>query len=287
VSKSGGCIEGGSLRFLEMDGLSSGSRADLPAMLRPSDLNTHRLLYSHCADNHPEDSPVEFCLSFWNVLAGASDADWSKYNRERVLAYWTRYATLHLPYIGKRNYKRIDGRPVLFRGYVHRLPFFEQFNVTPREITEVIRSVIPNAYLVATATERETYPLLKGWGFDAFTEYLLQGSSWTHAMETYRWSWNQGIATAAKHGLDYWVPATSGYDASAWPTAYQNRFIPSPVQFRDHLIEAREFARRNFVYTRGQVLTYSWNEFGEQETPIEPTVLNGSAYLDAHREACA
>jgi hypothetical protein len=245
------------------------------------------LLMSHCIEAHPESSPVECCVSFWNVMASANDQGnyFQGWDKKDALQYWNSYAEAVAPYTLRKNYKRIDGRPVLFHGLTHTLPFYAQFGVYPWDITKAIREVIPDAYLVATATEREYYVLLKEWGFDAFTEYRLEAPTWEEVVETYRWFWDKGIETCKTHNLDYWVPYTSGYDASAWGRT-SPRTTPTPSQFSAHVKEARAFATKHHKYTKSQLIGYSWNEWGESPTPIEPSVLHGDSYLRAHREAC-
>lgn len=222
------------------------------------------------------------------MLAGASDADWRGYDRRKVLDYWTRFAEKVEPYTHRRNYLHIEDRPVLQRGWAHNLRFYRQFDVEPREIADVIREVIPSLYLLATATEREVYPLLKSWGFDGLTQYLLHGKGWENTMEVYRWSWAQDLETAKKYNLHYIVPFTSGYDGAAWDTPESRAgfsHVPTPAQFTAHVREAKRVAQENVKYTLGLTLGYSWNERGESRTVIEPSEIDGGAYLDALRAA--
>ena len=123
---------------------------------------------------------------------------------------------------------------------------------------------------------------------DACTDYLLHGKGWDDTMATYRWAWDQGIQLAKETGLHYWVPCTSGYDGRAWDTPESRAgfsHVPTPEQFAAHVREARKFASDNRKWTLGRLIYYSLNEFGEQVTPLEPTVRNGDAYLRAFRSA--
>lgn len=248
------------------------------------------LLNAHCAINHPLSSPVKFAISLWDVMSTGKDREnyWTEaaMTRDEVLASWREYAaTVRDQFTTRANYLTVDGRPVLFHGGVHGLAFYARFNISPREITNVIREEIPNAYLVATATAPEFYPHIKEAGFDGFTEYLIYGDSWTQVEARYKewWEWHLGIAK--QYGLDYWVPATVGYDSTAWKSPVASIFLPTPAQFTQHLRDAREFANRNFRWTRGFIITYAWNEFGEGGI-IEPMktgmIRSGNEMSKAH-----
>jgi hypothetical protein len=223
-------------------------------------------------------------------MAGAGDSEgtFRNWKREDVLAKWMGYArAVRDRYISLPNYRRIDGRPVLMHGGVDRMEFYVRFDITPKEIVEAIRHEIPDAYLIATNTAPEYYGKLKQIGFDAFTEYLWYSDSWKNVCTMYRQKWAEGVMIAKQYGLHYWVPATSGYDSEAWGNPVSAKFVPTPPQFLEHLVEARLFASQHYGQTKGQVVVYSWNEFGESPTAIEPTVRNGDAYLRAFREAVA
>ena len=248
------------------------------------------LLYAHCANNHPSASPVEFCLSDFDVMSHSSERHeyWAGWTPEEFREACVTKGSLLSGHFAHPKYKRVQGRPVFYRGNAESLLYYEErFGVSPDEAVSLIRKGSgENIYLVATNTKPEFYRDLKAWGFDCFTEYLWYSDTWQNVMRMYRDKWALAVEIAKATGLKYWVPTTSGFDSSAWYD-HPNRFIPTPEQYEAHIREARDFARRNFLYTDGHVNDYSWNEFGEQVTPIEPTVRNGDVFLRAHRSACA
>jgi hypothetical protein len=258
---------------------------------------------SHCAVNHPESSPVKFFVSLWDVIASSTDrVNYWKDRKERD--GWTRTDAenswrLYGETVGKRfmlksNYLTVNERPVLMHGYAHSLPFYDlEFGLTPSNVLSLIRDGIrastgKEAYLIATCTDDKIYPTLKSWGFNAFTEYLIYSDNWANTMTLYKQWWARGTSIAKTYGMDYWVPATVGFDSSAW-YYHPSQFIPTPAQFTTHLKEARAFAKKNYAVTQGQVLTYAWNEFGEGGV-IEPMangqLHSGNEMLLAHKTAC-
>lgn len=257
------------------------------------------LVMSHCADHHPAKSPVKFCVSIWDV--SQSDAlYWVElkgrgWKIAQAEASWRQYArTIASRYIARASYLRIDERPVLFFGSAHTLTFYQrQFGLSPARLLAAVSSEIQShtrlkPYLVATNCAPESFPLLKSWGFDAFTEYLLYSDSWRGVLGIYRQRWKEAIDICRQTGIEYWVPATVGYDSAAWGRPVNMRFQPTPAQFTAHLKEARQFARSNSRHTREQVITYAWNEFGEggMIEPMKPGMLqSGNEMLRAHRAA--
>lgn len=260
-----------------------------------------RLIMNHCAENHPADSPIQFAMSCWDVQAAATDelnlTYWdSTYRLPVELPIWTKenisaalvaYGTACALLFTKASYLRIDGKPVLFRGCAHALRFYERFGLTPKAVLNLIAhgcGVRP--YFVATACEPQVHPLLKSWGFDAFTEYNLYAGNWPDVALTYRDYWNRAIGVAKETGIDYWVPASTGFDDRAWSGSVV--FMPTPAEFTEHLQEARQFAHENYRYTRGRVLTNNWSEYGEGSVlePMLPGMLHdGDDLLMAHAEA--
>lgn len=257
------------------------------------------LLNSHCADNHPPDSPVKFCVSLWDV--SANDPLWN----DMVAAGWTIKEAeeswrlfareVATRYMSRPNYFTIDSRPVLFRGYAEAMQHYEiRFGLTPTRIVRIVREEIKSVtgkglYLVATATDPPYRKNLKALGFDCLTEYLLHGDRWQGAMASYRDWWVRDLAQCEADGLDYIVPVTSGYDSRAWGNLGPPIHQPTAVQFREHLREARALARENAKTVRG-VCAYAWSEFGEGGIiePLQPGMLhNEDEMIVAHREACA
>ena len=257
------------------------------------------LLMSHCADHHPAKSPVRFCVSMWD--ASQSDANYWIELKSRgwklaeAEASWRQYArTVASRFMARSSYLRVGDRPVLFFGAASSLTFYQrQFGLSPARVIAAVSSEIRShtgqkPYLVATSSAPEAFPQLKSWGFDAFTEYLLYSDSWRGVTAIYRQRWNEAIAICRQTGIEYWVPATVGYDSTAWGSPVNVRFVPTPAQFTAHLKEARQFARTNAPHTREQVITYAWNEFGEggMIEPMKQGMLHsGDEMLRAHRAA--
>lgn len=266
------------------------------------------LVMNHCAENHPADSPISFAMSWWDVQSAATDAlnlsYWdSTYPFEPPLPIWTKenisaglvaYGRACKPIMAKASYLRVDGRPVLFRGYAHTLQFYARFELSPKDVLDLVsEGAGERPYFVATSCDPQVYPLLKSWGFDALTEYALYSDSWANVMEIYRDYWKRTIETCRRTGLEYWVPALAGFDARGYlPEADASKLgyfePPNPAAFTAHLIEARTVAEENYELTRGRVLSYAWSEFYEGGIiePQAPGMLhNGDEMLLAHQAA--
>lgn len=274
-------------------------------------LHLGRLIMNHCAENHPADSPVQFAMSWWDVLSAASDpinlGYWDStyaldtgplpvWTKENVSAGLFAYGAACAPFFAKASYLHLDGRPVLFRGYAHALPFYARFGLTPKDVLDLISGGAgTRPYFVATSCEPAVYRQLKSWGFDAFTEYALYSDSYEHVRQVYRDYWESSIAIAHETGLDFWVPALAGFDARGYlndtEASKLGYFEPSSAQaFTDHLTEARAFARANSKHTRDRVISYAWSEFYEGGIiePLQPGMLhNGDEMLVAHARACS
>lgn len=230
--------------------------------------DTHQLLMNHCAENHPADTAVKYCLSFFDVLRNTRDVTY--YNTmlepELDLSYGL-FATEVARHTDKASYLRLNGRPVLFLGEAHK--------VTPHMVG-LIRRVIPDVYLVATNVEPSAFLSLKGVGFDAFTEYLLYSvDGWAGVVAAYRDRWATAVSICKQTGIEYWVPACVGFDGAGQRIQYPP-FMPTPEQFTAHLKEAFAFAQANYSITRGQVVIYAWSEFGEGGIlePMMPGMLH-------------
>lgn len=255
------------------------------------------LLFTHCARNHPQDSSVEWCFSDFDVMSHAPDwerddywKDWLTCEFEDACYSKGEYLAGHFLH---PKYKRVQGRPVMYRGNADSLLYYrDRFNVTPWETQNLItKGSGENIYWVATNTKREVLPLLKSWGFSAFTEYLTYPAqnTWADAMVTYRRKWSEGVSIARSNNLKYWIPVTTGFDSRAWYD-HPSRFIPTPEQFEAHVREAREFAQKNFDATDGHINVEAWNEYGEGSV-LEPMyanqIHNGDSMLQAFKRACA
>lgn len=253
------------------------------------------LTMSHCADNHPEDSPSQFCVSWWDTMA------WDDIWREMLGNGWTvddvidshrQFArTVAVRYMTRPNYLSVSGRPVLMRGAAETLLNHKDrfgFDLTPAQVVTIWRDEIravtgKELYLVGTSVDPPVRPLLKGWGFDALTEYLLHGYGWDDTMRVYRDWWARDLKECKESGLDFWVPTTSGYDSKAWGSPVAASHMPTASQFTEHLKEARALAAANGI---GFVLTYAWNENGEGgivEKMAAGQLHDGDEMVRAHR----
>lgn len=262
--------------------------------------DTRELLMSHCNDNHPLDSSIKFCTSFFDVLA--TDSFFTPGNPNSYLPQFTSaqiteslhaYGRAVAKYMQHPSHLYVDGRPVLFRGYADNLRFYENhWGFKPKDVLDIISTEILNIvgrkpYLVATCCVPEVFMQLKSWGFDAYTEYLLYSAEgWAGVVNAYRNRWDQGIAIAKQTGIDYWMPACCGFNLAA--DAPTPPFMPTPNEFVAHLKNARQIARDNVQYTRGQIVTYAWSEFREGGIlePMSANMLrNGDEMLRAHATA--
>lgn len=255
------------------------------------------LINAHCIDNHPSDSPVKHFVSWWDTSAG--DPLWQEMKLEgwtgsEVVQSHTRFAHEVSKYMTRPNYLTVEGRPVLMRGAPENLEFYErEFGIHPRDITDLWRHVIRDTlgkeiYLIATSVDVGARPKLKEWGFDVLTEYRLEADGWDKTMDAYRQWWATDLKQCREQGLDFWIPATVGFDGSAW--GYQNSLPhqPTPSQFTDHIREVRKLAADNYDVTRGFYCIYAMTEFGEGGIleAMKPGMLHdGDEMLVAHKAA--
>lgn len=260
--------------------------------------NLGKLIMNHCAENHPADSPISFAASSWDVLSNSKDggayfAD-PRWTRDAMIESIKGYGRALKPLIEKASYLRIADRPVVFRGGAHSLLFYETWGLSPTDVLNLIAGELPERpYFVATACEHSVHPVLKSWGFDAFTEYALYGDSWDSVMRTYRDFWARSLELARSTSIDFWIPTLAGFDARGYlPDVDAARLgffePPNPAAFTAHLVEARELADRHYEVTRGRVLSYAWSEYYEGGViePMAPGALHsGDELLLAHRAA--
>jgi hypothetical protein len=250
------------------------------------------LLMNHCAENHPDDARVQFAFSNWDVLTNSQDGisyykDWTAADIRESLR---KYGQTVQPFTRNASYLRVGDRPVLFRGAVQFLTFYGHWGISPKEVLNLISEAFPERpYWVATGTSEDVYGMLKSWGFDAFTEYLLYGNSWSEVEKTYRDYWASSLTIAKASGLDFWVPASCGYDNRAFLAPQGDQvFMPTSEQFTAHLSEARDFADYHREITRGRVLVYAMNEWCEGGVlePCAPNALHdGDEMLVAFKAA--
>lgn len=250
------------------------------------------LLMNHCAENHPDDARIQFAFSNWDVLTNSPDgiSYYQEWTAEDVRKSLRAYGKAVQPFTRNASYLRVGDRPVLFRGAVQFLAFYGHWGISPKEVLDLISEAFPERpYWVATGTSENVYGFLKSWGFDAFTEYLLYGDSWSEVEKTYRQTWASSATIAKASGLSYWVSACAGYDNRAFYAPQGEQvFMPSPEQFTEHLSQAREFAERHYDLTGGRVLVYALNEYYEGGVlePCAPDSLHsGDEMLVAFRKA--
>lgn len=257
------------------------------------------LLYTHCADNHPHDSPVSLCFSDFDVMTHKPLTEERRIEQE---AYWKGWTSARCREAQRQKgrdfaehfkhpkYRRVNGRPVIYRGNADSLLFYARFDITPREVLSLIsEGAGEEIYFVATNTPTSYYRQLGSWGISAFTEYLSFSKSWNDVMALYRVKWAEGIAIARATGLKYWIPVTTGFDSRAW-YEHPSLFIPTKAQFEQHVKEANEVAAKNFDATDGNVCYEALNEIGEGSAflPFAPNQLhNGREMLDAMIRATA
>jgi Glycosyltransferase WbsX len=75
-----------------------------------------------------------------------------------------------------------------------------------------------------------------------------------------------------------------GRDAPNGPNSMEYTTGTTPALFRQHLIALKNFIAQNRRLTRGIVILYAWNEWGEAAAAIEPSMKEGYAYADVVRE---
>lgn len=266
------------------------------------------ILMAHCAENHPADSKVKYFLSDWDVSAqllapNSGDSIWPEmiangWKRGDVETAWILRGQFIGRHAQKDSYFEIDDRPVFMRGWAHLLPEYERlFGVSPRRIADILRSEVravtgKDLYLISTQTDASTWPLHKAWGFNAVTQYALHGHGWAAAMGAHRHWWGVGIEFAKESGLDFWVPATCGFDSRAWDSPESAIYIPTIPEYIEHIKEARAFARDNYKQTRGIVHSYAGSELGEggiwfPMLDIPGNLHRGSEIMDAFKAACS
>lgn len=269
-----------------------------------------RLLMSHCADNHPEDSPIRFALANWDVNAGKIGEE--NYHIElKALGFdmelsWRTYGVTAAQYMKQRNYLEMpDGRLVLFHGHAEKLAFYESFwQIKPERIIEWLRDEVRKAtgkelYLVAVNVDTMNPNIedvnervfLKRWGFDAFAHYLLHGdgTGWESAMGSYRYWSARDLKAARAADLKYWCAATTGFDSRGWyPPPGGDVYVPTRAQLRAHLIERIHYVRDNSPIVEPKIPLYADDEIFEGGIirPMRPKQLHdGYEVMETIHEA--
>lgn len=255
------------------------------------------LINAHCVENHPESSPVKHFVSWWDA------SQWDDLWKEMIANGWSasealesnrRFARELSKYMTRPNYLHVDGKPVFMRGAADNLEQYRvRFNINPADIVKVWRDEIKKTigtdiYLVATSVDPPARPNLKAWGFDALTEYLLHGQGWNETMDVYRYWWARDLKLCREQGLDFWVPATVGYDSKAWGNPETVSHQPTPQQFTEHIKTVRKMASDFYDVTRGFYCIYAMTEFGEGGIleAMKPGMLHdGDSMLRAHAAA--
>jgi hypothetical protein len=234
---------------------------------------------------------MQFAFSNWDVLTNSPDGisyyqDWTAADIRESLR---KYGQTVQSFTRNASYLRVGDRPVLFRGAVQFLAFYGHWGISPKEVLDLISEAFPERpYWVATGTSEDVYGMLKSWGFDAFTEYLLYGNSWSEVEKTYRDYWASSLTIAKASGLDFWVrpPAVT----TTAPFSLRRAIKSSCRRPTIHraLSEARDFADYHREITRGRVLVYAMNEWCEGGVlePCAPNALHdGDEMLVAFKAA--
>lgn len=251
------------------------------------------LLYTHCAVNHPYDTPVLMAFCDFDVMSHTTERDdyWKGWTTSEFESAQRKKGSLFREHFSHPKYRYVNNRPVFYRGNADSLEYYEQrFGVSPRRVLELQREgADADIYFVATNAPQSFYKTFAAWSFSAFTEYLIYSDTWQNVMRMYRYAWEYGVSVARETGLKYWVPITTGFDARAWYD-HPSRFIPTPEQFSQHVRDAGEFARRHHDATDGQLNIEAWNEYGEGSIlePMQPHMLHdGDEMLRAFKAAAA
>lgn len=255
------------------------------------------LINSHCIDNHPQSSPIKHFASWWDTSLWDSLWDEMKSNgwsSAEALESNRRFAREISKYMTRPNYLHVDGKPVLMRGAADNLARYQtMFHIDPADIVKVWRDEIKkqigtDIYLIAVSVAPPARPNLKAWDFNALTEYLLHGDGWENTMGVYRWWWAKDLKECREQNLDYWIPATVGYDSKAWGSPVTASHQPTPAQFTEHIKEVRRLVEANYDCTRGFYCIYAMTEFGEGgilEAMAKGMLHDGTEMLKAHAAA--
>jgi len=193
------------------------------------------------------------------------------------------------PYFRRRNYLRIDGRPVVVISRPARLirSFGERFRGLIPEISRAAGLTSGRTiFFVALASKPEA--ILKRMGFAATTAYNYAGHRASNVGSRLRAPYEDMIAAyeqiwqrmTAPGALPYIVPVSPGWDSRPWygPRAFV-RSGSTPAKFRTMCERAKKYVDPRL----NMVIAECWNEFGEGSY-LEPCREFGFGFLHAVRD---
>lgn len=234
-------------------------------------------------------STVEFSL----LWANHTETPESYEQYDEIVNYWIEH------YFKQKNYKKINGKPVVFIFSAEMLlKDSRKFGATPKELLKRARSMAKKAglkgiYFVgsAGADKISITQELPDQTYDALSAYNYQHSaspnladrklskSYQELSEGYFQNWNFILDNSK---LPYIVPITSGWDKTPWGGSsdpLHDQSSSTPEQFAEHLKQAKQLVSKNPEKSLNTVIICCWNEFGEGSY-IEPTKKFGFKYLE-------
>ena len=238
---------------------------------------------------------VRFSLLWANHSSTPESLDQFK----RMVAYWIKY------YFPKKQYYRIDGKPVVFIFSQEQLrERAKAFGMTSAALFKIANEMakgagLPGIYFVGSTEATEYW--VKDYGpkngYDAFSAYnyhrgfsgkYLPNKRFSHSFgeldAAYRESWDWILKESP---LPYLLPATSGWSKKPWGGSkdpLHDNSVSTPETFREHLLAAKVRLNQYPEKTKRTVVICCWNEFGEGSY-IEPTKTWGMRYLEAIKSA--
>ena len=214
----------------------------------------------------------------------------SQYNFPEDKPAWDRMVNYWLDnYLLKPEYKRIDGKPVIFilNNFIQRavdIGFASSSEMLDRAKELAAEKGLKGLYFVVCITPlsdlQDRYDDAMSTGFDALTAYNWPVKpDYKATMNFYKGGWQRilNMPKVASGQVPLIVPLLSGFDNRAWGHDYA---LPStPDQFEEHLIDGRSFILANPKQTMRTAVICAWNEHGEGSV-VEPTKKFGFEYLD-------
>lgn len=211
---------------------------------------------------------------------------------DAVVDYWV------ANYFSSPDYKRIDGRPVVFIFSPEELGRqAHKFGSSSRALIDrarkrAVASGFKGIYFVGAsqASSGNLSAIIKD-GYDALTAYNYHygmsgksdkftqpSTSYQELTSGYEQSWRWIIDNTK---IPYFVPVTSGWDKRPWggsKTLSHDRSASTPEQFGHHVSAAKKLIESNHEKTLGHMVICCWNEYGEGSY-IEPTEKYGTDYI--------
>lgn len=216
---------------------------------------------------------------------------------DKIVDYWIKN------YFTKTNYKKIDGKPVVFI-FSPDLLFkdSEAFGSSPKELLNRARATARQAglkgiYFIGSAqANKESVSVeLPEQSYDALSAYNYQNSSsselgskslstsYQELSDGYAKNWNVILQNSK---IPYILPVTSGWDKTPWGGSFisaHDNSSSTPATFAEHLMRAKKILLSNPAKTLNTVVICCWNEYGEGSY-IEPTKKFGYEYLENIKE---